>query len=99
MKDLKLSQAFKALSNPNRLRLYTEILQRHDEGVTAEPGCALAELLPILKIGAPTVSHHIKELVNSDLIRVERHGKFMVCHINEVTRKALQAFLRGTDPE
>ncbi len=96
MNDLKLSRAFKALSNPNRLRLYTEILLRHEEGVTTEPGCALTELLPILKIGAPTVSHHIKELVNADLIRVERHGKFIICHINEITRQALQDFLTGS---
>jgi DNA-binding transcriptional ArsR family regulator len=45
-----------------------------------------------LNIGAPTVSHHIKELVNAKLIRVERQGKFMTCYLNNDMRAQLEAF-------
>lgn len=91
----KLAKAFKALSNPNRLRVYTEIMQRQGDGLATEAGCPLTDLMPCLKIGAPTVSHHIKELVNADLIQVQKNGKFMTCFMNESMRKELQAFFIG----
>jgi ArsR family transcriptional regulator len=37
-----------------------------------------------LKIGAPTISHHLKELTNPELIFTERKGKFVVARFNEV---------------
>lgn len=95
MNSNKLANAFKALSNPNRLRVYIEIMQRQGNGLHAEAGCALTDLMPCLKIGAPTVSHHIKELVNADLITVEKNGKFVTCYLNEAMRKELQAFFIG----
>ena len=45
-----------------------------------------------LNIGAPTVSHHIKELVNAKLIWIERQGKFMTCHLNNEMREELEKF-------
>ena len=41
---------------------------------------------------AATDSHHIKELVNAKLIRVERQGKFMTCYLNNDMRAQLEAF-------
>jgi ArsR family transcriptional regulator len=38
-------------------------------------------------IGAPTISHHLKELTNADLISTERKGKFVVARINQQTLK------------
>jgi ArsR family transcriptional regulator len=37
-----------------------------------------------LKIGAPAISHNLKELSNAELIFTERKGKFVVARINEV---------------
>jgi len=48
-----------------------------------------------LNIGAPTVSHHVKELVNADLISVERNGKFMTCYLNEPMYNELKEFFDG----
>lgn len=90
-----IAKAFKALSNPNRLRIYQEILQRqrHDVGPNDESGCLLYDFINSLKIGAPTISHHVKELVNADLIRVERNGKFLTCYLNADMRRYLAEFL------
>ncbi|MDX1694438.1 MAG: metalloregulator ArsR/SmtB family transcription factor [Ketobacteraceae bacterium] len=89
----KLSNAFKALSNPNRLRIYLEILDRRSKQVTAKDcGCGLTDFIQKLNIGAPTVSHHIKELVNAELIDVERNGKFMTCYLNDEMRDQLKHF-------
>ncbi len=92
-----IARAFKALSNPNRLRIYQEILQRqtHQLGPDSDSGCLLYDFINSLKVGAPTISHHVKELVNADLIRVERHGKFLTCYLNDETREKLSGFLGG----
>jgi len=88
----QLAKAFKALSNPNRLQIYLEILQQRSVGAKSLRGCALTDFIQSLSVGAPTVSHHIKELVNADLITVERHGKYVTCHLNEAVCDELQAF-------
>jgi ArsR family transcriptional regulator, arsenate/arsenite/antimonite-responsive transcriptional repressor len=79
-----LSKAFKALANPNRLQLFFNLLRETELNVEAGTGhdCFLAPLIRNLNIGAPTVSHHVKELVNADLIETERRGKQLVCTVN-----------------
>ncbi len=86
-----LALAFKALSNPNRLAMYLELLRYRETSVKS---CALSELICRLDIGAPTVSHHTKELVNAGLIEVEREGKFMRCRLNESMRERLAEFFQ-----
>ena len=94
----ELSLAFKALSNPNRLQMYLELLQQRqtvvDSGTEKECRCGLTELMTKLNVGAPTVSHHVKELVNARLIRVERQGKYLTCFLNEDMRRQLEQFFR-----
>ena len=99
MKDLNaIAQAFKALSHPNRLQMYLELLELREKIVSSgdcqkkECSFGLSEFMHKLNIGAPTVSHHIKELVNAKLIWVERHGKFMACHLNEEMRAEIEQF-------
>jgi DNA-binding transcriptional ArsR family regulator len=91
-----LSKAFKALSNPNRLKLFFNLVKETEMDVSGagENSCFLAALMQNLNVGAPTVSHHIKELVNAGLIHTERRGKQLVCTINgpmvDRLRNALQ---------
>ncbi len=92
----ELSKAFKALANPNRLKLFFNLLKETEVDVGAGPerSCFLGTLMQNLNVGAPTVSHHVKELVNADLIHTERRGKQLVCTINaamvERLRRALE---------
>lgn len=90
--DERLSRAFKALSNPTRLRIYQQIKDQPSNELP-ETGCKLVDFINSLKVGAPTVSHHIKELVNAGLIRVEREGKFMTCYLEDEMREELRRFL------
>jgi DNA-binding transcriptional ArsR family regulator len=71
------AKVMKALSHPNRLDIYLRIVRGEQSGFAAEDCCA-ASFVACLKIGAPTVSHHLKELVNAGLIVTERQGKFLI---------------------
>jgi DNA-binding transcriptional ArsR family regulator len=86
---VELAAAFKALSNPNRLAAYLELLRCRGTQVKT---CAMQDLMDLMKIGAPTLSHHIKEMVNAGLIEVEREGKFIRCWVNEGMRQRLGRF-------
>ena len=90
----RLARIFRALSNPNRLRIYSEILRNEETKLAVGCGCHLSQIvrsLRSLKIGSPTISHHVKELVSAELITAEREGKFLVCRINPKTRDLARA--------
>jgi ArsR family transcriptional regulator len=83
MDTKKMAKIFKALSNPNRLELYLKIARANESSFEAGCECFVTDIIDSLKIGAPTISHHIKELANADLIFTERRGKFLICRVNE----------------
>lgn len=78
-----MAKIFKALSNENRLELYLKIAKAHEAGFEAGGKCWVSDISACLNIGAPTISHHIKELVNAELITTEKSGKFLICRINK----------------
>ncbi len=90
----ELARAFKALAHPNRLAIYLEVL-RHSE-TSIKHSCCLGDLISHLDIGAPTISHHTKELVNAGLIHAQREGKFLRCRINPQLRDRLAAFFSSS---
>ena len=93
--DIKrMAGVFKALSNENRLGLFLEILRVHDTCFEAEPAeCFITDIMDSMKIGAPTVSHHMKELTNAGLVITERKGKFLTAKINDELLNEISALL------
>lgn len=69
------AKVFKALCDPNRLMII-EMLQNGEN-------CA-CNILEALNIGQPTLSHHMKILCESGLVRCRREGKWMYYSINEM---------------
>ena len=94
------AEMFKALSNPNRLKIFMKLTSCCEPGTvtsiktaTGEMGCAcVGELGRDLGIVASTISHHIKELRRAGLIRMERRGQKMECWIDPNTLAALRKF-------
>jgi DNA-binding transcriptional ArsR family regulator len=80
--SMQHSRVFKALSNPNRLEIFFSIYH-NEKGVRELKSCFLSDLTGKFKIGAPTISHHLKELVKAELIQTEKQGKYVVCKVNE----------------
>ena len=64
-----MSQAAKALADPIRV----EILDLLREAAGEVCQC---ELQPLFGISQPTLSHHLKKLVEAGLVSVERRGKW-----------------------
>lgn len=85
----RLALAFKALSNPHRLMIYHRLLRQHASTFRC---CLLQDLIDQLDIGAPTVSHHVKELERAGLIEVERVGRYLRCRLNESMCEDLKGF-------
>jgi DNA-binding transcriptional ArsR family regulator len=90
----KLSRAFKALANDNRLQLFLNLWResRLDLQRGHQHECFLAPLLRGLNIGAPTVSHHVKELADAGLIVTSKEGKQLTVAVNPEMLHELQAF-------
>jgi ArsR family transcriptional regulator len=96
----KFAEMFKALCNPNRLKIFMRLISCCQPGTvtsinpdTGTEGCAcVGELGQDLGIVPSTISHHIKELRQAGLIRMERRGQKIECFIDPATLTALQDF-------
>jgi ArsR family transcriptional regulator, arsenate/arsenite/antimonite-responsive transcriptional repressor len=91
----RLARMFKALANPNRLRLFANLLEESklDLAKGRIHDCFLVKLLGGLDLGAPTVSHHVKELADAGLIKTEREGKQLTCSVDPDGLAQLRRFL------
>lgn len=101
----KYAEMFKALSNPNRLKIFLRLAALCMPGCCMpetpvdisremkDEGCAcVGDLGRELEIVPSTISHHIKELKRVGLIDVKRRGQRIECRINPETMKAFQSF-------
>lgn len=86
------AKVFKALSDPNRLMI-VEMLQNGER-------CA-CEILDDLNIGQSTLSHHMKILCESGLVKARREGKWMYYSLSkegcEAAKNLLHEITRVSD--
>lgn len=94
MDSKELAKIFKALSNENRLEIYKEIAKLEKVDYEQKCECSISEVLSCLKIGAPTISHHLKELSNANLITTQKNGKFLLANINKDTLEKIKDFIK-----
>jgi len=80
-----MSARLKALSDPNRLRLFSMISSSGEQCV-----CDLTEPLGI---GQPTVSHHLKVLHDAGLVTREQRGKWAYYSVDTDALRDLSMFL------
>jgi len=96
------AEVFKALSNPNRLQIFLCLVSCCPPGtkcISDEAGQrCVGEIGQGLEIDPSTVSHHLKELRRSGLIRMERRGKNILCWVDRDTILAVASLLTGHPP-
>ena len=73
-----LLQFFKALADENRLKLL---------GILANRECSVEELAALLRLKAPTVSHHLTKLKELDLVEMRTEGN---THLYRLHAEGLQ---------
>lgn len=87
--DIKrLTRIMKALANEHRLELYFQISEQERLAVPRSE-CFVSDIAAKMRIGAPTISHHVKELEMADLIITQKVGKQITASINSQTRAFL----------
>lgn len=91
-REEKLVKMFRALGHPNRFKLFLAIVRAPSRALEANNGCFVHAIMNRLKIGAPTVSHHLKELVNAGLVTTSREGKFLTCKVNQSALQLVTGF-------
>ncbi len=93
---------FKALSNPNRLRLFLRLVSCCRPGTRCQAddvgSACVGALGGDLDIVPSTVSHHVKELQQAGLIRMERRGQRVECWVDPETLGRLAAFFQNSVP-
>jgi ArsR family transcriptional regulator len=101
--DLKVedyADIFKALSNPNRLKIFLRLVSCCQPGTVTTIDCdigseghaCVGDLGQDLGIAPSTVSHHIKELRRAGLIRMERRGQKIECWVDPEALTTLKDF-------
>jgi ArsR family transcriptional regulator len=78
---------FKALADPARVRIVNTL------ATNAEPVCA-CEFEPALGLSQPTVSHHLKKLLDAGLVEREQRGRWAYFSLK---RDAVETLAAVTD--
>lgn len=84
----RLAKTFKALGDPARVRLLSLI------AATETGEACICDLTDPVGLSQPTVSHHMKQLADADLVTREQRGKWAYYAINPETLNRLSAALK-----
>ena len=98
----QFSEVFKALSNRHRLKILVRLADCCGPNTACDVDseqmrACVGQLGKDLGIVPSTVSHHIKELHRSGLIRMERNGQKIHCWVDIETVQSLSKFFEDLE--
>ena len=82
----RLVKIIKALADPTRIHLLREITRRKQVTCT--------EVGEIADLAQPTMSHHIKLLVDAGLVNAEKDGRYTILSANKDSMEELSVFVK-----
>jgi ArsR family transcriptional regulator, arsenate/arsenite/antimonite-responsive transcriptional repressor len=92
-------KTLKALGDPVRLHIL-EFLQHPDRSCcNREDSVCACDIEAKLDLAQPTISHHMKILVDAGLVTAEKRGRWMFYELREDTFDELIVFLGGFRPD
>ena len=83
-----LARVFKALGDPTRVRLLS-LIAAHSDGEAC-----VCDLIDPVGLSQPTVSHHLKQLVDAGLITREQRGRWSYYRVVQSALDTLADSLR-----
>lgn len=83
----RMAGTLKALADPTRLRVLSHIAAQGCDSVCA------CDLLDVVDVSQPTMSHHLKKLVDAGLLTREQRGKWAHYSVVRETFDDLRRFL------
>jgi ArsR family transcriptional regulator len=89
---VELERLFKALGDRHRLRILNVLLNAEGEAV------CVCEFQPSLGISQPTVSHHLKQLVDAGLLEREKRGTYAYYRLKPGALDKIAGLLAEPDP-
>ncbi len=81
----EIIKAFKALSEPTRLRIFLLLMERD---------LCVCELTFVLNMEQSRVSHQLRLLRDADLVEDKREGRWMIYGIPQGVKESLAPFVR-----
>jgi ArsR family transcriptional regulator len=92
-RDAQFIEAFKALSDPTRLRILRLLKQKGHCSLGKEEGMCARDIEDRIKLTQPTISHHMSILKKAGLVHAEKQGLWMWYRRNEKSLRQLAAGL------
>lgn len=88
MDSKKIERISKALSDPNRIVILQKFRKKKD--------CLYcSEIHDMLDLAQPSISHHLKQLVDADLLIPEKEGRNLKYLLNDAVLDDYIAFLKA----
>lgn len=87
MNDTSAALAFSALGHPSRVAVLRLLVQAGARGLS------VSQMREHLKIPATTFGHHLKAMVEADLIKQSREGRTLLSVANYAALQGLIGFL------
>lgn len=87
MEEKQIIKALSALAQPHRLQIFRALV------VTGTPGLTPAVMAEGLGVPAATLSFHLKELLNAELISQERNGRNLIYRAQFANMNGVLAYL------
>lgn len=88
----KATRIFKALSDPQRLKLFLMVVSDCC-GPTKGVDRAFTKACGCMGLTKSTVSHHFKALRRAGLLKAERHGRAFTVSVDRATMRELRDWL------
>jgi ArsR family transcriptional regulator, arsenate/arsenite/antimonite-responsive transcriptional repressor len=93
--DATLVPRLKALADPVRLQIVTFLADPVASCCSRGDGVCACDFEDVLGLSQPTVSHHMKQLVDAGLVRSEKRGRWVYYELVEETFERLGGALAG----
>ena len=85
----ELEQLFKALADRHRVKILNRLLSADGEAV------CVCDFETMLDVGQPTVSYHLKQLLNAGMLEREKRGAFAYYSLSGDALERLRGLLQG----